>query len=98
MAPSENCLSEANQIDILLSHEKRNKMSMVTRPSKQKTFFLFQKIHATIIELMYGTLEVITGKNKENQKLYIFKTNRRSVFGLFKTDRFRFWSRFPAGL
>jgi hypothetical protein len=45
---------------------------------------------------MYGSLEAKIDQNRENQKQVFFKTDRRSVFGLMKTDRFRF--RFPAGL
>jgi hypothetical protein len=39
-----------------------------------------------------------TDENWENRKQTLLKTDLRSVFGLLKTDRFRFRSRFPAGL
>jgi hypothetical protein len=39
-----------------------------------------------------------TDENRENQKPVCLKTDLWSVFGLLKTDRFRFRSRFPAGL
>jgi hypothetical protein len=47
---------------------------------------------------MYGSLEAKTDQNRENRQPVFFKTDRRSVIGLMKTDRFRFRFRFPAGL
>jgi hypothetical protein len=43
---------------------------------------------------MYEKNPTRIGKT-ENQS---FKTDRRSVFGLLKTDRFWVWSRFPSRL
>jgi hypothetical protein len=64
---------------------------MITGPSKQK------KLSQKIIQKKSG----LGSKNRPESgkpKTDLLKTNRRSVFGFLKTDKFWFRSRIPAGI
>jgi hypothetical protein len=69
-------------------------MSIITHSQKQLSKEDIQKK----LGKLAAYVERKTDQNRENQKPIFLKTDRRSVFGLLKTDRFLFLSRFPAGL
>jgi hypothetical protein len=94
LSPCKNSLSESFKIYILLSHVKLYKMKKLTRALEQKNFpkktrFFFWE---------NGSLEGKTDQNRGKNNPIFYTTDHRSVFGLLKTDRFWFWSRFPKGL